>query len=315
MRQKVGWRALFFFFAFVFLNSSAVLASARQIPEVNEKAAREYQKKLDEQKKQKQQERENNRQENEQEPDQEAAKPAEKSQEEICRELLAEKCRQLLEEERQKTQPPSPIFPVEPDLHDTYFKAGLVNNTGELFQDRLNNGFGYSLNSLRIDIETHFDSRHLFIFYGWSFGYRKEDVRKAESGHFLNFKTFSRFDMDPFYVKFGPGIEWGMPGTEFDQTEFVYDGKHNLLRYDHVFLERNFWIPNSEKFHKAGVLYPTVDLAGGFRNSHFILEAGLMWNVYRFGIQSFDLTTNGFQVEKRFKMLPGFVVSAGFAPY
>src|SRR3990167_9895384 len=88
--------------------------------------------------------------------------------------------------------------------HQTFLKIGLVHTESEI------KGFNVTINGLSIDLETYFNKNHLG-FSGWFVGYRKDDIRRADFGHFLNSGIFRKADISVVDLKFGGGIEWGIP--------------------------------------------------------------------------------------------------------
>src|SRR3989338_7745855 len=82
--------------------------------------------------------------------------------------------------------------------HQMYLKAGL-DHVGTSIE-----GFDIVVNGLNIELETYFNKNHLGL-SGWSVGYRKDDVRQIDFGHFFNLGVFREMAVPMVGFKFGGG--------------------------------------------------------------------------------------------------------------
>lgn len=171
-----------------------------------------------------------------------------------------------------------------------YVKLGLVHSQGKI------EWADYVLNSLSIEVETYFKNNHLGL-SGWSLGYRKEDFQHSEFGHLLSADAFRTKSIRVADIKFGGGVEWGMPSNGFSRTKFnsLTDSD---ISYSHVFLNRNSNIPGIGTKHD-GVLYPHMKFSLVKRSKRFILEAGMGVNIMKFGFDEYNVSNDKLTVVVR----------------
>ena len=125
----------------------------------------------------------------------------------------------------------------------TYLQTGLAHGQGDLSNksslarwDVALFGTDYDLVSAKLEVESYFGDTLLQL-SGFSLGYRKDGLRRAEPGHMLSGSVFRDLDLKVFAVKLGAGVEWGMPSLNFDQTEFR-SGTDGTVRYRHTSIQR-----------------------------------------------------------------------------
>lgn len=174
--------------------------------------------------------------------------------------------------------------------HQEYIKVGLVHVEAEV------ESFNVVINGLSVDIETYFNKKHIGL-SGWSFGYRKDDIKYTEAGHTFNFNLFRTTDIFVVDLKLGGGVEFGVVSKNFDQTRFGYENEV-LVFYDHLFLKRNLNIPNTGPSHDA-VIYPFVEASLVKRGSWYLLETGLRGNRHQFEFDEYHFDTGGFEFKSR----------------
>ena len=175
----------------------------------------------------------------------------------------------------------------------TYLKAGLANGQGDLFSgssltqwDVSLFGTDYDLVSAKVEIETYFPDTFLQL-SGFSLGYRKDGLQRAEWGHLLHGTLFRDFDLQAFALKIGGGIEWGIPSLEFDQTEFGFDGD-GTTRYRHTYIHRNADIPLFGT-RTDGAVYPFGEISVVQRPWLLLFEAGMRVNIIKFNFDDFEV--------------------------
>lgn len=173
------------------------------------------------------------------------------------------------------------------ETSNTYIKLGLVHSQGKI------EWADYVLNSLSIEVETYFNKNH-FGLSGWSLGYRKEDFQHSEFGHLLSADAFRTKSIRVADIKFGGGIEWGMPSNAFSRTKFnsLTDSD---ISYSHVFLDRNSNIPGIGTKHD-GVLYPHMKVSLVKRSKFFLLEGGVRVSIMKFGIDEYNVSGDNLNV-------------------
>lgn len=188
--------------------------------------------------------------------------------------------------------------------HQTFLKIGLVHTGSEI------EGFNVAVNGLSIDLETYFNKNHLG-FSGWFVGYRKDDIRRADLGHLLNSGIFREADVPVVDLKFGGGIEWGMPSLDFSKTRFGYEGG-DLVYYEHLFLKHNSGVPKLGP-SKDAVLYPFLELSVLKRWTWFLAEGGARWNLQKFGLDKYRLDGDDvtFVSSNRIRMVPALFIKIG----
>ncbi len=201
--------------------------------------------------------------------------------------------------------------------HGAYLKFGLVHWQGDIFSQDLTqwrgNIFGsdYNLTSLNIEVETYFAKNHVLL-SGWSFGYRKDDIRYVDAGHMLSAKTFRDFNLKIFEVKTGGGVEWGMPSLSFDKTVFDY-GKDGSVRYRHTYPEKNANVPGMGTSND-GAFYPFWELSILERRKAFLIESGMRVNIIRFGIDNYEVVNDKIKYDfnDKLMMAPYLFFNIGF---
>ena len=175
----------------------------------------------------------------------------------------------------------------------TYLKVGLGRWQGNIFsRSSLTQwdvdlfGADYDLTSASLDVETYFGDTLLQL-SGFSIGYRKDNLRRAESGHMVSGTLFRDFDLKVLALKVGGGFEWGMPSLKFDQTEFgaADDG---ILRYRHTYVHRNAGVPFVGTA-TDGVVYPFVELSVVQRPWRFLFETGMRVGFVRFNLDDYEI--------------------------
>ena len=102
----------------------------------------------------------------------------------------------------------------------TYLQTGIAHGQADIFKrgsltqwDVDLFGTNYDLVSAKLEFESYFGDTLLQL-SGFSIGYRKDGLRRAESGHMFSGSVFRDFDVKVFAVKVGGGVEWG-EGGEF----------------------------------------------------------------------------------------------------
>jgi hypothetical protein len=175
----------------------------------------------------------------------------------------------------------------------TYLQVGLAHGQGNIFrQSSLTNwdvelfGTDYDLVSAKVEVETYFADTFLQI-SGFSLGYRKDGVRRAEWGHMFSASLFRDFDAKLFAVKVGAGVEWGMPSLNFDKTEFAF-ADDGTVRYRHTYMHRNADVPFVGTT-VDGAVYPIVEVSIVQRPSFLLFELGMRLGITRFNFDDFEV--------------------------
>lgn len=165
--------------------------------------------------------------------------------------------------------------------HQTFLKGGLVHAETDI------KGFKIVVNGLSIDIETYFNKNHAGL-SSWFIGYRKDDLKFVDSGHFIN-GGVSRIVATPMLdIRIGGGLEWGSASLDFSKTRFNYkDG--DLKSYEQLFLKKNSNLPGVGPSGDA-VLYPFFEIGLLKRWAQFMVELGMKGNIQRFGFDRYKIT-------------------------
>ena len=175
----------------------------------------------------------------------------------------------------------------------TYLQVGVAHGQGNLFSsnsltqwDVALFGTNYDFVSAKLEFERYFSDTFLQL-SGFSIGYRKDGVRRAEWGHMFSGSLFRDFDIKLFAVKVGAGVEWGMPSLNFDQTEFglVDDG---IVRYRHTYMHRNADVPFIGTT-TDGAVYPFVEVGIVQRPGFLVFEIGMRIGIPRFNFDDFEV--------------------------
>ena len=200
----------------------------------------------------------------------------------------------------------------------TYLKVGLAYWQGDIFSARSltqwnGNPFGsdYNLTSAEVEIETYFD-QPLFL-SGWSIGYRKDALRRIDSGHMLHGSVFRSVNVRAFELRAGGGMEWGVPSLNFDTTEFDYraDG---ALRYNRTYPAKNVDVP-CVGTTKDGALYPFVELSLVQRSGRLLLEGGMRVNIVGFQFDTYEVNLDDritYDFSGKRVLMPMLFVDLGF---
>lgn len=188
---------------------------------------------------------------------------------------------------------------------DSYIKFGVVHSQGKV------EWADYLINGISLEVETYFQNNHLGL-SGWSIGYRKDDLRYSEFGHILNVDTFRTQSIKMADIKFGGGVEWGMPADGFSRTKFN-SRTDSELSYSHVFLITDSNVPRTGT-KNDGVLYPFMKLSLVKRNKWFILEGGARISLMKFGLDEYSVSSDRLRVVSRDRRMaiPSVFVSIGF---
>jgi len=171
-------------------------------------------------------------------------------------------------------------------------------------------GFEISSISWTIDLTRNFKDDKLFLFSGWSMGYRYEPSSIAERGHYLNakfFKTARKFrGLEP---KFGLGIDYGYPTMNYDKSEFTFrDGAP--VSSEFIILNRNADIL-AKSVGKDAVINMFMEAGIRTQAGRFIAEIGLRGTVTDFTHGVFDFQNGTARMDKKNKILPAFFFKAG----
>ena len=179
----------------------------------------------------------------------------------------------------------------------TYLQTGLAHGQGNLSNhssltrwDVALFGTDYDLVSAKLEVESYFGDTLLQL-SGFSLGYRKDGLRRAEPGHMLSGSVFRDLDLKVFVVKLGAGVEWGMPSLNFDQTEFA-SGTDGTVRYRHTSIQRNADVPFVGTT-ADGAVYPFIELSIVQRPSIWLFETGMRINIIRFNFDDFEISPTG----------------------
>ncbi len=190
------------------------------------------------------------------------------------------------------------------ETSNTYIKLGFVHSSGSI------EWADYVINGMSVEVETYFKNNRLGL-SGWCIGYRKDEIRYAEFGHLLNVDTFRTKSIRVADIKFGGGVEWGMPSDGFSRTKFNTRTDPNLS-YSHVFLSKNSNIPKTGT-KNDGALYPFARVSLVRRSKVFILEVGTRVNIMKFGIDEYNISNDRLMVTSRNRRIavPTVFVSVG----
>ena len=176
----------------------------------------------------------------------------------------------------------------------TYLKVGLAHWQGDIFSrssftqwDVDLFGTDYDLTSMNLEVETYFGDTLLQL-SGFSIGYRKDNLRRAESGHMISGTLFRDFKLKAFALKGGGGIEWGIPSLNFDQTEFAFAGD-GTVRYRSTYVHRNAAVPFVGTT-TDGVVYPFVELSVVQRPWGLLFETGMRIGFIRFNLDDYEVS-------------------------
>jgi hypothetical protein len=189
----------------------------------------------------------------------------------------------------------------------TYLKLGLGHWQGNIFSSQSLTRWDLSLFSSRsnltsamLEVETYFARPHLLL-SGFSIGYRKDALRRRESGHLVHAGVFRAMHVASFELRASGGAEWGVPSLNFDSTEFDYrdDG---AVRYSHTYPIKNANVPLFGTA-KDGALYPYLEFSVVQRPWVFLLEGGIRMNIVGFQFDDYevdatDAITYGFESER-----------------
>jgi hypothetical protein len=174
----------------------------------------------------------------------------------------------------------------------TYLKAGLAHWQGNIFsRGSLTNwdvdlfGADYNLTSVNVAIERYFGDTAGFA--GFSIGYRKDALSYINTGHMFNASLFGDANLNAIALKFGGGVEWGMPSLNFDQTEFSENGD-DTVRYRHTYPERNADMPFIGT-KTDGAFYPFFEVSAVQRPSVFLFEFGMRINLIGFHFDDYEI--------------------------
>jgi len=200
----------------------------------------------------------------------------------------------------------------------TYLNTGLAHWQGNIFSEGALTQWdldlfdtGYNLTSINVEVESYFGDTFLQL-SGFSIGYRKDVIRRADSGHMFSAAVFRDVDLKLFAVKAGGGMEWGMPSLNFDRTEFAV-AADGTVRYRHTHPDRNADVPLIGTT-TDGALYPFVELSVVQRPWIFLTEAGVRINVMGFNFDDYEVSvtdqvTHSFRREK--VLVPYLYVNMG----
>lgn len=176
----------------------------------------------------------------------------------------------------------------------TYLNVGLAHWQGDIFSrssftqwDVDLFGTDYDLTSMNLEVETYFGDTLLQL-SGFSIGYRKDNLRRAKSGHMISGTLFRDFKLKAFALKGGGGIEWGMPLLNFDQTEFAFAGD-GTVRYRSTYVHRNAAVPFVGTT-TDGVVYPFVELSVVQRPWGLLFETGMRIGFIRFNLDDYEVS-------------------------
>ena len=176
----------------------------------------------------------------------------------------------------------------------TYLKIGLAYWQGDIFsRSSLTRwdvdlfGAEYDLTSVNLEVEAYFGDTFLQL-SGFAIGYRKDSLRRAESGHMISGTLFRDFDLKAFALKAGGGIEWGMPSLNFDQTEFAF-ADDGTVRYRSTYVHRNTDVPFVGTTTE-GVVYPFVELSVVQRPWGLLFETGMRVSFIGFNLDDYEVS-------------------------
>jgi hypothetical protein len=174
----------------------------------------------------------------------------------------------------------------------TYFKLGLAHWQGDIFSESTLThwnvdlfGAKYDLTSVKAEIDTYFP-RTLLI-SGLSIGYRKDAVRRTDSGHMFSAMLFRDIDLKVVALKAGGGVEWGLPSMNFDRTEFDY-ATDGTVRYRHTYPDRNAYVPFVGT-KSDGAVYPFLSFSVVQRPGGLLFEAGMRVNLIDFRFDDYEI--------------------------
>ena len=180
----------------------------------------------------------------------------------------------------------------------TYLKLGLGHWQGDIFSsssltrwDLSVFGSKANLTSAMLEVETYFDRPRLFgLLSGFSLGYRKDALRRRESGHMVHAGLFRSTNIASFELRGSGGAEWGVPSLNFDSTEFDYHAD-GAVRYNHTYPIKNANVPLLGTA-QDGVLYPYLEFSVVQRPWVFLLEGGIRMNIVGFQFDDYEVDVN-----------------------
>ncbi len=196
----------------------------------------------------------------------------------------------------------------------TYIKGGVAHWQGDLENPGSLAGFnvdlflaGYSISSATVAIEHYFGDM-----VGFSVGYRKDGLAYREAGHMFNASLFGAADLWITKLKFGGGLEWGIPSLNFDVTK-LQNNPDGSVRYRHTHPERNADVPFVGT-DADGVLYPFLEVSALERWSVFLFEAGMRFNFIGFHFDDYEVNARDevrYDLVQKKVLVPSFFANVG----
>jgi hypothetical protein len=197
----------------------------------------------------------------------------------------------------------------------TYFKGGVAHWQGDLENEGRLAGrsvdlflVDYSISSAAAAIEHYFSDA-----VGFSVGYRKDGLGYMDTGHMFHASLFGAAHVKVTTLKFGGGIEWGMPSLNFDVTK-LEDNGDGTVRYRHTHPQRNADVPFVGT-GTDGALYPFLELSALERRSIFLFEAGVRFNIIGFQFDDYEVNASDevtYAFVRKKVLVPSLFANVGF---
>ena len=124
----------------------------------------------------------------------------------------------------------------------------------------------FSFDLVSVKIENQFKNPWI---PGFAFGVRKES-KDIFSGTYFTLELFHAFDRKHFSIIASGGAIYGLPGLQFDRSDFSYEN-NGVVAYRNVSMTRNAATPGME-VERAGILQPIFEVKARKYLGHLFFE-------------------------------------------
>jgi hypothetical protein len=162
-----------------------------------------------------------------------------------------------------------------------FSKTSLTKWDGDLFDTTSD------LTGVNVEVAHYFGETRLQL-SGLSIGYRKDVVRRADSGHMFSGMLFRTLDLKVVAIKAGAGVEWGIPSYTFDQTQSAV-APDGTVEYRHIYPTRNQDVPHVGTT-MDGAMYPFVQMSLVERQWRLLFETGMRVGIMRFNFDDYTVS-------------------------
>lgn len=197
------------------------------------------------------------------------------------------------------------LFLISPTFASAQTRASANIDYSQFSVDAGNYSPEFSFDFVSLKIENQFKNPWI---PGFAFGFRKES-KDIFSGTYFTLEFFHAFDTKHVSIIASGGAIYGLPGMQFDRTDFSYEN-NQVVNYRNVSMMRNAATPGME-VERAGVLQPIFEVKARKYMGHLFFESHGGVRLANFNRVSSDFNNSSYS--RKLVPMPSVGIGIGYS--